>query len=138
MSMQTYLILLLYRRSHQANFRSAANPMPRVTLRTRLVIASRTIVAYLRPDRSCGNRYISSMVVALHVPRTPEVCRDVSAPALAFVMPSCQLDDGAADMEVIAMDAVVLARNDLDRGPRDGFLSVISGSPFDHFRRRAD
>ena len=74
---------------------------------------------------------------ALHVPRAPEVCRDVSASALAFVMPSCQLDDGAVDMEVVIMDAVVLARDDLDFGPRDGFLSVISGSSFDHFRRRA-
>ena len=66
---------------------------------------------------------------ALHVPRAPEVRRDVSASAFAFVMPPCQLDDGAADMEVIVMDAVVLARNDLDFGPCDGFYELGLKAP---------
>ena len=64
------------------------------------VIASRTIVTYLWSDRSCGNRYITSMVIA----STPK-----------------SLATSVMDMEVIVMDAVVLARNDPDLGPRDGF-----------------
>src|SRR5574344_1830473 len=65
MSMQTYLILPLYLPRRHANCLRASVPLPRVTLRTRPVSASLTTVTYLRPGRSCGNRYISSMVIAV-------------------------------------------------------------------------